>query len=183
MQRAGIELAETLVSQPGKIADLEADFANLDDRGLPLPENPTFERLVNTAQVFGLGETSALTTARAILTTVEKCLAEMRASDASGSIRADLMRNLEPEWRHVAEMLRWYIRMRAIGHAAAIMSDEAGDTSGAAEAGNSNLYLDLYVDMAFLEERIRGDMPAFEGSRLVKSRTDVPAEMGEEINA
>ncbi|MFQ5409256.1 MAG: NACHT domain-containing protein [Anaerolineales bacterium] len=145
------ELAETLVLQLGKVADLEADVATLDDHSLPLPENPIFERLVNTAQVFGLGETSALTTARAILTTVEKCL---------------------------AEMLRWYIRMRAIGHAAAIMSDEAGDASGATEAGNSNLYLDLYVDMVFLEERIRGNMPAFEGIRLVKSRTDVPAEMG-----
>jgi hypothetical protein len=97
----------------------------------------------------------------------------------------DLVRDLKIELPDVAGFLRWYIRLVALVTAAELLLPllpeqpqiwearfRAGDEDALAAREELQRmvdnYLDLYVDFVILEERVQGNLPAFEGIRIVR---------------
>ncbi|MCB9078101.1 MAG: NACHT domain-containing protein [Anaerolineaceae bacterium] len=95
--------------------------------------------------------------------------------------------SLKTTWPQVAHFLHWYIRFVALVIAAELMTPllpeqlESWLVDIAPTPSNKdrvlqelrrliNGYLELYVEFVVLEERMQGNLPAFEGIRLVRER-------------
>ena len=98
-----------------------------------------------------------------------------------------LVDNLKTSWTEVASFLYWYIRLVALIMAAELLlpllPDQPRSWLVQFKDGSRNLsaaraeiqrlidsYLDLYVDFVILDARIQGNLPAFEGIRIVREQ-------------
>lgn len=70
------------------------------------------------------------------------------------------------DWLRLLDFLRWCIRLQSLVIATELLL-EPPRWSGRNIAESC---VDLYIDFVVLEERIRGNLPAFEGIRIVKER-------------
>ncbi len=92
------------------------------------------------------------------------------------------------DWIEIAALVRWYIRLLALLAAVDLEEYMPAEPPLLARLAGSNkirarreeiqksvaAYMGLYADLAILEARIAGKLPAFEGIRLVKERASEP---------
>jgi len=93
-------------------------------------------------------------------------LSTMRENGSAGNFHPDVFRNIESDWREAAKLIRWYIRIRAVGKAYELkqqLSTGAPSLTLVVTQAQLDICLNVYIDMVFLEERVRGNLPAFEG--------------------
>ncbi len=169
VRAAAGQLLETL----SRVDALERILDRLAATGAGFSDHPDLERAREAAQDFGLGEGSVLTQARVLMRAAEDALSTMRENGSARNFHPDVFRNIESDWREVAELIRWYIRIRAVGKAYELkqqLSTGAPSSISIATQSQLDICLNVYIDMVFLEERIRGKLPAFEGIRIVKQR-------------
>jgi Cdc6-like AAA superfamily ATPase len=81
------------------------------------------------------------------------------------------------DWRDISQILRWYIRLNILVLAATIDAHRPKSGLLANEVKRNQQWqqwisecFDLYSDLVVLEERIEGNLEAFEGIRIVKER-------------
>ena len=89
---------------------------------------------------------------------------------------SDQMPAISGEVREIARSWRWHVRLQTLALAVRLAYQSPGKgTQQIADA-----CLSIYVDMAILEGRIRGDLDAFEGIRIMRERVpDAPPQQAE----
>lgn len=81
-------------------------------------------------------------------------------------IRDPIAGRRSDDWLRLLDFLRWCIRLQSLIIATELLFEPARwPGRNIAES-----CVDLYIDFVILEERIRGNLPAFEGIRIVKER-------------
>ena len=144
--RAVRAAAGQLLATLSRVDALDRILDRLAATGAEFSDHPDLERAREAAQDFGLGEGSVLTQARDLMQAVEHSLSAMRENGNAGNFHPDDFRNIESDWREVAEIIRWYIRIRAAGKASELQQQlSTGATSSTLVATQSQLDICLNV--------------------------------------